>query len=140
MSDQVQLPDFLGAAVIGVQMAGDYLAGVLRTVVGVQCPIAGPLKRLSKIDPPRHSHEGEPPFKESGVGQASITSVPMENGAAIGPDDSQYEGGFNYMAHWDMEDGIRGYHHPWMATKWRDYLPTMDKIILRELKSRTGAR
>jgi len=139
-----RLPDFHGAAVDGMQAAARWLFTVMKQLVDVQCQAYG---EIVPKDPEQeygpvyhHSRPGQPPFKESGVGQGSIDSEDTSVGARVGVHGIGTGNmiGENYMAGWDSEAGIRGVRRPWLH-RWKDYRPMMDKIVLREIKIQTGA-
>ena len=146
MSD-IKLPDVESAMKESLQLAAKWLKTRMMMLVGVQCPVGGPNAGRAKVKDGRHSAPGEPPRKESGVGQASIDWMETDDGAAVGVRDigtTNMVGG-NYMAGWDVDGdfggayGIRGVRRPWLSMWAQLYKPEMERIIRRHMKTRLGA-
>ncbi len=115
------------ASVEAIQVAAEWLKETMKQLVGIVCEGS-------------HAAEGEPPQMESGVGRNSIRMNRLSNGAEVGVPDigTQNMIAGNYMAGWDSEEGIRGFHHPWLSL-WKRYEAEMAKIIHREMQLKTGA-
>lgn len=112
------------AAQDGLRIAAEWLAVEMRLLVGIQG------------DRYHHSPPGEPPYRQTGRGQASIWYEPTVDGARVGT--KNIEGSaFNYMAGWDQS--IRGVRRPWLSL-WRRYKPEIDRIVRREIQMQTEAQ
>jgi len=126
---------FHAAGIEGLGLAADWLAEVMRALVGIPCP-------AYHTGQGGHSAPGDPPFLESGTGQESIGSEHVEDGAKVGVGSigtSNMIGG-NYMAGWDAEPGIRDMgRRPWLST-WTDYKSLIDRIVSRHIEKKMGVR
>ena len=109
-----------GVTVEAVQAGAEWLADYMRNLVSIQCGARGE-NRGDAFDR-QHAPEGKPPYRETGEGQESIFYEPIEGGAIVGARnigvDRMAFG--NYMAGWDMPQGIRGFHHPWLSLFFKD--------------------
>lgn len=127
-----------------------WLADEMQQLVNIQCGAASShemsVSERAKHDRERsaafgakHAPEGQPPYRETGQGQASIKWQKIPGGAAVGVEDigTQNMIGGNYMAGWDSPGGIRGHHHPWLST-WRQYQKQLAFIILDAMKTKLG--
>jgi len=115
------------AAKEGMRMAAEWLAVEMRLLVGFQG------------DDQNRSSPGEPPYRQTGAGQASIWWEPTADGARVGTKPIGTDGviGENYMAGWDA--GTIGPARPWLST-WQRYKPEIDRIVRREIIMQTGMR
>jgi hypothetical protein len=118
------------AFVEGVQLAGEFLAGQMIELVAIQC------------DFEHHSPVGGPPYKETGLGQASIGSERIENGIRVGvstiEEDPARNRSYELDNHLWFHDPLGGGQRPWIST-WPAYWPEMQTIIEAVLKTHSMA-